>query len=131
MEIVEVIRAAGYRATPQRQHLLSILADGDSFDTETLKGLFLGRTRANQTTFYRMVADFRAAGLMHVISEDGKEYHSLCEEVRQGKTPSPCYELTHCHGCGRMQDRHAPQTGTHTLRSHTETHVDHCPHCPA
>jgi len=58
MEPYSIIRAAGFRSTPQRQELLEILAEGNSFGSEKLKSLFMERTHANLTTFYRVLADF-------------------------------------------------------------------------
>ncbi|MFZ4461710.1 MAG: transcriptional repressor [Patescibacteria group bacterium] len=123
MEIISAIHAAGYRATPQRQEFLSILSQKNSFDAETLKALFIERTHANLATFYRVLADFQSTGFVHSLQENGREYYSLCTEVQQGRMPTHFFELTHCHGCGNIGDRHLLVSSEGMLSSKQEIHV--------
>jgi Fe2+ or Zn2+ uptake regulation protein len=129
MDTKEILQLAHYRNTPQRYDFIDILNEKRCVDSAEFKRIFIKKSRANVATFYRLLVDFRSQGFVHVINEDEKEYIFLCQEARNGKMPSMTYELTHCHRCGNIEDKHKTDTSKNTLRSYKEVHVENCSQC--
>ena len=129
MDTKDILYLAHYRNTPQRHDFIDILSEKKCVESTEFKRIFIEKSRANVATFYRLLADFRSQGFVHVINEDNKEYVFLCQEARDGKVPSMTYELTHCHHCWGIEDKHEPDISKNTLRSYKEVHVENCSHC--
>lgn len=130
MNTEAILRSHGYRMTPGRKAFLSILSEGKTLDLTTLKHSFQEKSSANATTFYRTIAEFRSAGMVHVLETEKGELAMLCDCLAHSSGDDTIsHAVAYCLSCGYIEESHEISKNTNIVRTFSQSDLKTCSHC--
>jgi Fe2+ or Zn2+ uptake regulation protein len=114
------------RITIPRTEFAQILADTDRIPFVDLRKALVDSGKMNNSTLYRMIADFGEKGMIHDVHILGERMilPCQCHDVHT----NDAVHITFCTNCGALTDEHT-RSGGHILSSHTTTIVKNCEKC--